>query len=119
LLIDEFCPGGERWPLPGQSKRLSGFEIPENRDRLEMVIDHEDYLTVRSAVAPLLEATRQSLSVEMDICIEPVAGKRATIPAHLAPVLQRLGIVPEGWCELATGFGGSRSVPASRLASFP
>ncbi|TVS20681.1 MAG: hypothetical protein EA424_02710, partial [Planctomycetaceae bacterium] len=24
---------------------------------------------------------------------------------HLAPILQRLGIVPEGWYELATGFG--------------
>jgi hypothetical protein len=36
---------------------------------------------------------------------QTVTGKTGTIPAHLAPVLQRLGIVPEGWCELATGFG--------------
>jgi hypothetical protein len=36
---------------------------------------------------------------------QTVAGKTGTIPAHLAPVLQRLGIVPERWCELATGFG--------------
>jgi hypothetical protein len=36
---------------------------------------------------------------------QTVAGKTGTIPAHLSPVLQRLGIVPQGWCELATGFG--------------
>jgi hypothetical protein len=36
---------------------------------------------------------------------QAVVGKTGTIPAHLAPILQRLGIVPEGWYELATGFG--------------
>ena len=36
---------------------------------------------------------------------QTVAGKTGTIPPHLAPILQRLGIVPEGWYELATGFG--------------
>ncbi len=36
---------------------------------------------------------------------------------HLAPILQRLGIVPEGWYELATGFGRLFHRVAGRPAS--
>ncbi len=34
-----------------------------------------------------------------------MAGKTGTIAPHLAPTLQRLGIMPQRWSELATGFG--------------
>ena len=32
-------------------------------------------------------------------------GKRGSIPAHLAPILQRLGIDVERWCDLVSNFG--------------
>ncbi len=32
-------------------------------------------------------------------------GKRGTIPAHLAPLLERLGIDGSGWCALVKNFG--------------
>jgi hypothetical protein len=36
---------------------------------------------------------------------QTVAGKTDTDPPYLAPILQRLGIIPEGWYAVATGFG--------------
>ena len=33
-----------------------------------------------------------------------VAGK-SSIPAHLPPILERLGIAPANWLPLVTGFG--------------
>ena len=33
------------------------------------------------------------------------AGKRGGIPDHLEPILQRLGIVSSGWCDLIQQFG--------------
>ena len=33
------------------------------------------------------------------------AGKRGAIPDHLEPILQRIGIVSSGWCNLIQQFG--------------
>ena len=33
------------------------------------------------------------------------AGKRGAIPDHLEPILQRIGIVSSGWCDLIQQFG--------------
>ena len=34
-----------------------------------------------------------------------VAGKAGAIPAHLAPILQRLGVRADRWVETVTNFG--------------
>ena len=33
------------------------------------------------------------------------SGKRGTIPAELAPILERLGVDAVGWCDLVQKFG--------------
>ena len=33
------------------------------------------------------------------------SGKRGTIPSHLAPILERLGLDAVGWCDLVKKFG--------------
>ena len=48
-----------------------------------------------------------------------VAGKRGSIPAHLAPILQRLGLDDESWLELAAGFGKLFHRVAGRVQSLP
>ena len=34
-----------------------------------------------------------------------VAGKRGTVPKHLAPILERVGLQPNSWCTLIVNFG--------------
>lgn len=33
------------------------------------------------------------------------SGKQRTIPSELAPILERLGLDPVGWCDLVQKFG--------------
>ena len=46
------------------------------------------------------------------------AGKRGAIPDHLEPILQRVGIVSSGWCDLIQQFGRlfKRAVGSPQLA---
>lgn len=49
------------------------------------------------------------------------SGKRGAIPQEMAPLLERLGVDVEGWCELATNFRGLFSYAAgvaSRMEAF-
>ncbi|MEZ6076975.1 MAG: hypothetical protein R3C56_15300 [Pirellulaceae bacterium] len=46
-----------------------------------------------------------------------VAGKRGVTPSGHAPILQRLGLEPDVWCELVHDFGTLFSLVAGRLAA--
>ena len=39
------------------------------------------------------------------MCGTMSCGTRGTIPPELAPILQRLGLDPVGWCDLVKKFG--------------
>jgi hypothetical protein len=45
------------------------------------------------------------------------SGKRGTIPAELAPILERLGLDAAGWCDLVKKFGKLFKRAAGNAAS--
>ena len=48
---------------------------------------------------------------------QAVAGKRGVTPADTPPILQRLGLEPDVWCELVHDFGTLFSLVAGRPAA--
>ncbi|MCA9160447.1 MAG: hypothetical protein KDA72_19085, partial [Planctomycetales bacterium] len=48
---------------------------------------------------------------------QAVAGKRGVTPSDTPPILQRLGLEPDVWCELVHDFGTLFSLVAGRPAA--
>jgi hypothetical protein len=53
----------------------------------------------------------------LDIGRQLRAGKRGTIPAQIGPILERLGVIGEGWFETMRQFGRRFKTVAGRRAS--
>lgn len=93
----------ERCDADGESSWLSPVEIDEREDPLGPDAEPSSQRASRKGFLPLslvdyielLDWTGRQLRDE----------KRGAIPAHLAPVLARLGLEPESWCEVTSRFG--------------
>jgi hypothetical protein len=105
--IDQLQAGGE--PVPGANppdKGLGDWLAP-------LELDESGTPGPQPSILPTRASDKGFLAMRVEEYLElldwtgrqAATGKTGTIPSHLAPILQRLGIIPDGWCELATGFG--------------
>ena len=93
------------WEREGTGQRcgwMSPIEISEARDPIGSDLSSgrrasdKGFLNVSlGQYLSLLDWTGRSLSGD----------KRGTIPAHLKPILERVGLLPAAWCELVRNFG--------------
>ena len=75
-------------PIGADMAQLSGHDARRASSKGFLNLTLEFYLD-------LLDWTGRNLA----------AGKRGAIPDHLEPILQRIGIVSSGWCDLIQQFG--------------
>ena len=93
------------WEREGTGQRcgwMSPIEISEARDPIGSDLSSgrrasdKGFLNVSlGQYLSLLDWTGRSLSGD----------KRGTIPGHLKPILERVGLLPAAWCELVRNFG--------------
>ena len=98
------------WERSGQGAKsgwLSPIEIDEASDPIGADLSEVSIQDARRA------SSKGFLSLTLEFYLDLLdwtgrnlaAGKRGSIPNHLEPILQRVGIVSSGWCDLIQQFG--------------